>query len=107
MIGTRRWRTPAELTFQSNLIDALIESGLTSRRALCAARVLLVCLNGAGLAIAGWTLGREPPAPHPLWFKQLMETSDLASIAKDMQWGTEALLNALVPPSDSLRVKSR
>jgi AcrR family transcriptional regulator len=109
VIGTRRWRIPAELTFQSTLVDALIESGLPSRRALCAARVLLVYLNGAGLAIAGWTLDRGPPAlgAAPAALKQLMERSDSASIAKDMQWGTEALLNALVPGADALQAKSR
>jgi len=99
VVGTRRWRTPAELTFQSRMIELLILTGLTPRESLRVARIVLVYVNGAGLAIAGWTL--EPNRPviesAPPVVRRVMSGASPRSLADDVIRGLDQLVDMLVP----------
>ncbi|SRR6266404_3538390 len=99
VIGTRRWRTPAAVAFQSRIYELLILIGLKRGEALRAARVLIVYLNGGGLAIAGWKLNRakvDLPAKSKLT-KSLVKVAAARPIALDVEWGIQVLLRNLVP----------
>ena len=99
VISTRRFRTAAEIAFQSRMIELLMAVGLRSRAALRAARLLLVYLNGAGLASAAWELeaGRISLESAPSSMQQLGKFSNASEVARDLEWGLEALLRTLVP----------
>ena len=99
VISTRRWRTAAEVAYQSRMIELLMSAGLKSRVALRAARLLLVYLNGAGLATAAWELepGRVSLESAPPSMQQLGRFSNAAELARDLDWGLELLLRNLVP----------
>jgi AcrR family transcriptional regulator len=99
VISTRRFRTAAEIAFQSRMIELLMAAGLRSRAALRAARLLLVYLNGAGLASAAWELeaGRISLESAPSSMQQLGKFSNAGEVARDLDWGLEALLRTLVP----------
>ena len=100
VLGTSRWRTPAELAYQSRMIELLVRAGLKPRAALRASRVLLVYLNGAGLAIAGWALdpGEVPLHTAPPSVHKLMKFSTPSELAGDMAAGLRLLIGELVPP---------
>jgi len=99
VISTRRWRTAAEIAYQSRMIELLMSAGLRSRAALRAARLLLVYLNGAGLATAAWELdsGRVSLQSAPSSMQQLARFSNAAELARDLDWGLELLLRNLLP----------
>lgn len=100
VISTRRWRTAVELAYQSRMIELLMSAGLKSRAALRAARLLLVYLNGAGLATAAWQLdsGRVSLQTAPAFIQQLAARfSNAAELARDLDFGLELLLRNLVP----------
>jgi AcrR family transcriptional regulator len=94
VLGARRWRTPAELAYQTRLIELLERAGLAPRSALRASRVLLVYLNGAGLAVAGWTLesGELPAKRAPPSVRKLLRYSNLAAVSADVESGLASLL---------------
>ena len=100
VVSSRRWRTPAELAYQSRMIEILMAAGLAPRAALRASRLLVVYLNGAGLAVTGWKLDTARPptklASPPV--KKLMRLSTAASVAEDVAWGLERLLKDLLAP---------
>ena len=98
VLGARRWRTPAELAYQSRMIELLVRAGLEPRTALRAARVLLVYLNGAGLAIAGWTLEGDqvPVDTAPPAVRGLLRYSKASAVAKDLRDGLDTILAALL-----------
>jgi AcrR family transcriptional regulator len=99
VVGTRRWRTPAAVEFQSRIYELLILIGLKRGEALRAARVLIVYLNGGGLAIAGWKLNRakvDLPTNSKL-IKSLLKLALVRPIALDVEWGLQVLLRNLVP----------
>ena len=95
VLGARRWRTPAELSYQTRLIELLEQAGLAPRAALRASRVLLVYLNGAGLAIAGWTLetGEVPVESAPPSVRKLLRYSNVAAVSADVESGLASLLS--------------
>lgn len=96
VMATRRWRTPAQVTYQSSMIEVLMEAGISPRAALRAARLLVMYLNGAGSAMAGWSQDKAAP-PTDLTtarVKKLMKFSTRASVAKDAAWGLELLLKS-------------
>ena len=99
VISTRRFRTAAEIAFQSRMIELLMAAGLRSRAALRASRLLLVYLNGAGLASAAWELeaGRISLESAPFSIRQLGKFSNAGELARDLDWGLEALLRTLLP----------
>ena len=99
VISTRRWRTAAEMTYQARMIELLMSAGLKSRAALRAARVLLVYLNGAGLATAAWELdsSRVSLQAAPASVQQLGRFSNAAELARDLDFGLELLLRNLLP----------
>jgi len=99
VVSSRRWRTSAELAYQSRMIEILMAVGLTPRAALRASRLLVVYLNGAGLAITGWKLDttQPPTALASAEVKTVMRLSTAALVAKDMAWGLELMLKTLVP----------
>ena len=101
VISTRRWRTAAGMTYQSRMIELLMSAGLKSRAALRAARLLLVYLNGAGLATAAWGLdpGRVSLQSAPSPMQQLARFSNAAELARDLDFGLELLLRNLLPGS--------
>lgn len=96
VMATRRWRTPAQVAYQSSLIEVLMEGGVSPRAALRAARLLVMYLNGAGSAMAGWSVDKAGPptglATVPV--KKLMKFSTRASVAEDAVWGLELLLKS-------------
>lgn len=96
-IGTRRWRTPAEVAFQLRATEIFARAGLSPRHALRAARTLLVYLNGAGLALAAWALDQSAPVLETASARQVFRGSSAASVARDIDWGVGALLQALLP----------
>ena len=99
IISTHRWRTPAEMAYQSRMIELLMSAGLKPRAALRAARLLLVYLNGAGLATAAWQLDtvRVSLQSAPASLQQLDRFLNAAEVARDLDWGLELLLRTLVP----------
>jgi len=99
VVSSRRWRTSAELAYQARMIEILMAAGLAPRAALRASRLLVVYLNGAGLAITGWKLDatRPPTMLASPKVQSVMRLSTAASLAKDMAWGLELLLQTLVP----------
>lgn len=99
VVSSRRWRTSAELAYQTRMIEILMAAGLAPRAALRASRLLVVYLNGAGLAITGWKLDttRPPTVLASPRVKSVMRLSTAASLARDMAWGLELLLQTLVP----------
>jgi AcrR family transcriptional regulator len=99
VMATRRWRTPAQVAYQSNMIELLMETGVSPRAALRATRLLVMYLNGAGSAMAGWRLDKAGP---PTGFatarvKKLMKFSTRASVTEDAVWGLELLLKTQLP----------
>jgi len=66
---------------------------------LRAARLLLVYLNGAGLATAAWQLDtvRVSLQSAPASLQQLDRFLNAAEVARDLDWGLELLLRTLVP----------
>jgi hypothetical protein len=98
VLGARRWRTPAELAYQSRMIELLVRTGISPRAALRAARVLLVYLNGAGLAIAGWTLegGKVPLETAPVAVRKLLRYSTASAVTGDMRDGLRLLIDTLL-----------
>jgi len=98
VLGTSRWRTPAELAYQSRLIELLVRAGLSPRAALRASRVLLVYLNGAGLAIAGWALdpGEVPAETAPVAVHKLLKFSTPSALAGDMVDGLKLLTRSVL-----------
>ena len=99
VVSTRRWRTPAELAYQSRMVELLMATGLTPRGSLRASRLLVVYLNGAGLAITGWKLDttRPPTLVAPARVKSVMRMSTAESVAEDTAWGLGLLLKSLLP----------
>jgi AcrR family transcriptional regulator len=98
VVSSRRWRTPGELAYQSRMIELLIVAGLSPRAALRAARMLVVYLNGAGLAIAGWKLDTDQPpmdvaSPQ---VQKLMRLSTAASVSRDVLQGLDLMLAAVL-----------
>ena len=102
VLGTSRWRTPAELAWQSRLIELLVRTGMKSRAALRASRVLLVYLNGAGLALAGWALDPEavPLETAPASVRKLMKYSTPSELARDMAAGLGLLARGVLAGQD-------
>ena len=98
VLGTSRWRTPAELAYQSRLIELLVRAGHKPRGALRASRVLLVYLNGAGLALAGWVLDPDavPLESAPPSVRKLMKYSTPAELAGDMAAGLKRLTRSVL-----------
>lgn len=96
-IGTRRWRTPAEVAFQLRATEIFTRAGLGPRHALRAARTLLVYLNGAGLALAAWALDQSAPVLETAPARRVFRGSSATSVARDVDWGVETLLQALLP----------
>jgi AcrR family transcriptional regulator len=101
VLATHRWRTPAEIAYQSRLIELLVHVGHAPRAALRASRVLLVYLNGGGLAIAIWaqdmrhvSVERTTPV-----VRKLMKFSTAPAVARDVRSGLTLLLEALLPAS--------
>jgi AcrR family transcriptional regulator len=99
VLGARRWRTPAELAYQSRMIELLVSAGLKPRAALRAARVLLVYVNGAGLAIAGWTLEGDqvPTETAPPAVRNLLRYSKASAVSEDLRGGLDAIIASLLP----------
>jgi hypothetical protein len=99
VVSSRRWRSPAELAYQTRMIEILMAAGLAPKAALRASRLLVVYLNGAGLAVTGWKLDatRPPTLLASRKVKSVMRLSTASSLAKDMAWGLELLLQTLVP----------
>ncbi len=60
--------------------------------------MLLVYLNGAGLAIAGWTLeGRKVPLESaPVAVRKLLRYSTVAAVAADMRAGLRLLIDTVL-----------
>ncbi|HZP66450.1 MAG TPA: TetR/AcrR family transcriptional regulator [Rudaea sp.] len=98
VVATRRWRNEAEARFQAALCEILLATGLTARAALRRARILLVYLNGAGLALTSWALDTTQPDPEsiPVEARKFLKLSNPASISNDLDAGTEILLDALL-----------
>jgi AcrR family transcriptional regulator len=99
IISTHRWRTPAEVAYQSRMIELLMSAGLKPRAALRAARLLVVYLNGAGLATVAWQLDRVRVSLQsaPASLQQLDRFVNAAEVARDLDWGLELLLRTLLP----------
>ena len=98
VVATRRWRNQAEARFQVCLCEILIATGLTARAALRDARILLVYLNGAGLALTSWALDTAQPAPEsvPAQARKFLRLSNPAAVSKDIDAGLDLLLDALL-----------
>jgi AcrR family transcriptional regulator len=98
VVATRRWRNQAEARFQARLCEILVATGRTTRAALRDARILLVYLNGAGLALASWALDTTRPLPEslPVEARKFLKLSNPASISKDIDAGLGILIDALL-----------
>ena len=98
LVATRRWRNRAEARFQACMCEILIATGLTVRAALRDARILLVYLNGAGLALTSWALDDTQPRPEslPEEAHKFLKLSSSASLSKDVDHGVDVLLDALL-----------
>jgi len=103
VVGTRRIHTAVGVRFQARSIALLTAAGLSPRKALRASRVLFVYLNGAGLAVASWTLdaftARLDAAPEVL--EHLGKLSNRASVEKDALWGLDRLLDVVTERGDA------
>lgn len=98
VLGTRRWRSPAQAALQLRMVELLVAHGLLPRAALRGSRVLLVYLNGAGLALAGWAVDPEPVPPGnvaPVVRRALRSTS-LKQLAADLHEGLDRLMEAVL-----------
>lgn len=105
VVASHRWHTPAEVAFQGRMIELLIRSGMKPRAALRAARMVLVYLNGSGLAMAAWALdgsqsalGSASPA-----ISRLKRLSNPKAVARDLAWGLDLLLNTVSRPVNRMR----
>jgi AcrR family transcriptional regulator len=98
VVATRRWRNQAEARFQACLCEILSATGLTTRAALRNARILLVYLNGAGLALTSWALDVTEPSPEslPMEARKYLKLSNPTSVSKDIDAGLDVLLDALL-----------
>jgi len=99
VVATRRWRNQAEARFQACLCEILIATGRTTRAALRDARILLVYLNGAGLALTSWALDTTQSSPEslPVEARKFLKLSNPASVSGDIDAGLDVLLDALLP----------
>lgn len=103
VLGTRRWRSPAQAALQTRMIELLVANGHAPRAALRASRILLVYLNGAGLAIAGWAVDPEPVAREhvaPVVRRALRSSSPRQLIA-DLHAGLDALIASIMDATAS------
>jgi AcrR family transcriptional regulator len=98
VLGTRRWRSPAQAALQSRMIELLAAHGLTARAALRASRILLVYLNGAGLAIAGWAVDPEPVAREHVTpvVRRLLRSTSRKQLTADLQAGLDGLIETVL-----------
>lgn len=99
LVSTRRWRTPAAGLFQGRMLELLVQAGATPRAALRASRVLIVYLNGAGLAIEGRRSGKAKLELGTAFAsaRELEKLATASPLDEDMAWGLDLLLAALLP----------
>lgn len=98
VLGTRRWRSRAQATLQSRMIELLVAHGLSPRAALRGSRVLLVYLNGAGLALAGWAVDPEPVPPGNVVpaVRRALRSTSLKQLTADLHDGLDRLIETVL-----------
>jgi hypothetical protein len=72
--------------------------GLTARSALRASRILLVYLNGAGLAVAGWAVDPEPVAREHVTalVRPLLRSTLRKQLTADVHAGLDGLIEMVL-----------